>query len=291
MSALRVSPLLTCGLVQRSAKFLSMEKVILITGASTGIGRETVKLFQAKNWKVAATMRRPEESDLQKIADVECFRLDVTDVASIKSAITETLEKFGRIDVVVNNAGYGVVGPFEATTLEQIDRQFQTNVIGLMNVCREIIPYFREQKRGYIVNIASVGGRMTFPLYSPYHATKWAVEGFSESLQYELDQFNIRVKIIEPGPIKSDFYDRSQVIARKEGLTAYDHFVDRVVPNLQKAGAEAPDGSVVAEAIYEAVTDDSRRVRYGVNTKGILALRRLLPDRVYRRLIKMIIVK
>jgi NAD(P)-dependent dehydrogenase (short-subunit alcohol dehydrogenase family) len=268
-----------------------MEKVILITGASTGIGRETVKLFQAKNWKVAATMRRPEESDLQKIADVECFRLDVTDIASIKSAITETLEKFGRIDVVVNNAGYGVVGPFEATTLEQIDRQFQTNVIGLMNVCREIIPYFREQKRGYIVNIASVGGRMTFPLYSPYHATKWAVEGFSESLQYELDQFNIRVKIIEPGPIKSDFYDRSQVIARKEGLTAYDHFVDRVVPNLQKAGAEAPDGSVVAEAIYEAVTDDSRRVRYGVNTKGILALRRLLPDRVYRRLIKMIIVK
>jgi NAD(P)-dependent dehydrogenase (short-subunit alcohol dehydrogenase family) len=291
MSALRVSPLLTCGLVQRSAKFLSMEKVILITGASTGIGRETVKLFQAKNWKVAATMRRPEESDLQKIADVECFRLDVTDIASIKSAITETLEKFGRIDVVVNNAGYGVVGPFEATTLEQIDRQFQTNVIGLMNVCREIIPYFREQKRGYIVNIASVGGRMTFPLYSPYHATKWAVEGFSESLQYELDQFNIRVKIIEPGPIKSDFYDRSQVIARKEGLTAYDHFVDRVVPNLQKAGAEAPDGSVVAEAIYEAVTDDSRRLRYGVNTKGILALRRLLPDRVYRRLIKMIIVK
>ena len=269
-----------------------MEKVILITGASTGIGRETVKFFQAKNWKVAATMRRPEEAaDLQKIVDVECVRLDVTDIDSIKSAIAETLEKFGRIDVVVNNAGYGVVGPFEATTLEQIDRQFQTNVIGLMNVCREIIPYFREQERGYIVNIASVGGRMTFPLYSPYHATKWAVEGFSESLQYEIDQFNIRVKIIEPGPIKSDFYNRSQVIAKKEGLTAYDPFVDKVLPNLQKAGAEAPDGSVVAASIYDAVTDDSKRLRYGVNTKGILAARRLLPDRVFRRLIKMMIVK
>jgi short-subunit dehydrogenase len=273
-------------------KFPTMEKVVLVTGASTGIGRETVKLFQAKNWKVAATMRRPEESaDLQKIIDVECVRLDVTDIDSIKSDIAETLEKFGRIDVVVNNAGYGVVGPFEATTLEQVDRQFQTNVIGLMNVCREIIPYFREQKRGYIVNIASVGGRMTFPLYSPYHATKWAVEGFSESLQYELDQFNIRVKIIEPGPIKSDFYDRSQVIAKKEGLTAYDHFVDHVLPNMQKAGAEAPDGSVVAQTIYDAVTDDSKRLRYGVNTKGILAARRLLPDRVFRRLIRMIIVK
>ena len=269
-----------------------MEKVILVTGASTGIGKETVKLFQAKNWKIAATMRRPEESaDLQKIADVETIRLDVIDIDSIKSAIAETLEKFGRIDVVVNNAGYGVVGPFEASTHEQVERQFQTNIIGLMNVCREIIPYFREQKRGYIVNIASVGGRMTFPLYSLYHATKWAVEGFSESLQYELDQFNIRIKIIEPGPIKSDFYDRSQVIAKKEGLAAYDNFVDKVLPNMQKAGAEAPDGSVVAQTIYDAVTDDSKRLRYGVNTKGILVARRLLPYRVFSRLIKMIMVK
>ncbi|HJS50367.1 MAG TPA: SDR family oxidoreductase [Pyrinomonadaceae bacterium] len=269
-----------------------MEKVILVTGASTGIGRETVKLFQAKNWKVAATMRRPEKSeDLQKIADVECIRLDVTDIDSIRSAIAETLEKFGRIDAVVNNAGYGVVGPFEASTYEQVNRQLQTNIIGLMNVCREIIPYFREQKRGHIVNIASVGGRMTFPLYSLYHATKWAVEGFSESLQYELEQFNIRVKIIEPGPIKTDFYDRSQVIAKKEGLTAYDHFVEKVVPNMQKAGAEAPDGSVVAQTIYDAVTDDSKRLRYGVNTKGILALRRLLPERAFKRFIKMIMLK
>lgn len=267
-----------------------MEKVILITGASTGIGRETVKLFQAKNWKVAATMRRPEEADdLKRIVDVECIRLDVTDIGSIKSAIAATLEKFGRIDAVVNNAGYAVVGPFEATTLKQVDRQFQTNVIGLMNVCREIIPYFREQRRGHIVNIASVGGRMTFPLYSVYHATKWAVEGFSESLQHELDQFNIRVKIIEPGPIRSDFYDRSAVIAKRDDLGVYDNFVARVLPNMQKAGEHAPDGSVVAETIYDAVTDGSRRLRYGVNTKGILFVRRLLPDRVFNPLIKKIV--
>src|SRR5688572_21856284 len=238
-----------------------MEKVILVTGASTGIGRETVKLFQAKNWKVAATMRRPEESeDLQKIADVECIRLDVTDIDSIRSAIAETLEKFGRIDAVVNNAGYGVVGPFEATTPEQVDRQFDTNIIGLMNVCREIVPYFREQKRGHIVNIASVGGRVTFPLYSVYNATKWAVEGFSESLQHELDAFNIRVKIIEPGPIKSDFYDRSQSLAVKEGLTAYDHFSSKALPNLQNAGEAAPDGKIVAQTIYDAATDGTKRM-------------------------------
>src|SRR5436190_1313978 len=169
-----------------------MEKVVLITGASTGIGNETAKLFQSKNWKVAATMRSPEKAeDLQNIVDVECIRLDVTEPASIRSAIDMTLEKFGRIDVVVNNAGYGLVGPFEAMTDEQIERQFQTNVLGMMNVCRAIVPYFREHKRGIIVNVASLGGRVTFPFYSIYNSTKWAVEGFSESLQFELDQFNI----------------------------------------------------------------------------------------------------
>src|SRR5688572_505494 len=171
-----------------------MEKVVLITGASTGIGLETAKLFQTKNWKVAATMRNPETAtELGNIVDLERIRLDVTDLASIRSAIDQTLAKFGRIDAVINNAGYGVVGPFEATTPEQVERQFETNVFGAMNVCREILPHFREQKRGVIANVASVGGRMTFPLYSVYHATKWAMEGFSESLQFELDQFNIRV--------------------------------------------------------------------------------------------------
>src|SRR5258708_7674729 len=201
-----------------------MNKVVLITGASSGIGLHTAKLFQAKDWKVAATMRRPENAaELQKIVDLECFRLDVTDISSIKSAIAATLDKFGRIDAVVNNAGFAVVGPFEAATQEQIEREMQTNVYGLMNVCREILPYFREQKLGTIVNVASMGGRITFPLYRLYHATKWAVEGFREALQFEVKEFNIKIKIIEPGPIKTDFYDRSQSITKKEGLAAYDN--------------------------------------------------------------------
>jgi NAD(P)-dependent dehydrogenase (short-subunit alcohol dehydrogenase family) len=269
-----------------------MNKVILITGASSGIGKETAKLFQVKNWRVAATMRTPEEAeDLQRIADIETFRLDVTDVDSIKQAIAGALEKFGRIDAVVNNAGYAVVGAFEAASAEQIERQYQTNVFGLMNVTREILPYFRQEKRGIIANIASVGGRMTFPLYSLYNSTKWAVEGFSESLQYELEQFNIRIKIIEPGPIKTDFYDRSQDVSRKEGLTAYDWFIDRALPNMKKAGETAPDGRVVAEKIFEAVTDGSKKLRYGVNTKGILTARKLLPDWAFFRVIKAAILK
>jgi short-subunit dehydrogenase len=269
-----------------------MNKVILITGASSGIGKETAKLFQTKNWKVAATMRVPEKAeDLQKIADIECFRLDVTDIDSIKSAINDTIEKFGRIDAVVNNAGYGLIGAFEAATQEQIEKQFQTNVFGLMNVCREILPYFRKQKRGTIVNVASVGGRITFPLYSLYHATKWAVEGFSESLQYEVEPFGIKIKIIEPGPIKTDFYDRSQDLTRKEGLTAYDLFIDKALPNMQKAGADAPDGSIVAQTIYEAVTDGTKKMRYSVNTKGILTARKFLPDSLFFRIVRSAILK
>lgn len=264
-----------------------MEKVILITGASTGIGKETAKLFQAKNWKVAATMRSPEKADdLQKIADLECIRLDVTDPESIKSAIKRTVEIFGRIDVVVNNAGYALFGPFEAASPEQIERQFETNVLGLMNVCREILPYFREQKKGTIVNVASVGGRMTFPFYSLYNSTKWAVEGFSESLQYEVEQFNIRIKIIEPGPIKTDFYERSEEEARKDGLTAYDFMSDKARSNMQKAGATAPDGRIVAETVYNSVTDGSKRLRYSVNTKGLLAARKFLPDRLFFALVR-----
>jgi NAD(P)-dependent dehydrogenase (short-subunit alcohol dehydrogenase family) len=273
-------------------KIQTMNKVVLITGASTGIGLETAKLFQTKNWKVAATMRSPEKAqDLQKIVDVECMYLDVTDVDSVKTAVAATLEKFGRIDAVVNNAGFAVVGPFEAATPEQIEQQMQTNVYGVMNVCREILPIFREQKSGTIINVASMGGRLTFPLYSIYHASKWALEGFSEGLVYELKEFGIRVKIIEPGPIKTDFYDRSQSISKKEGLTAYDNFVARAMPSLQKAGETGPSAIVVAETIYQAATDDSSKLRYQVNSRAILLARRLMPDWLFLPIIRKAILK
>lgn len=269
-----------------------MEKVVLITGSSTGIGRETAKLFQAKNWKVAATMRSPEkDEELKNIVDVEVIRLDVTDADSIRSAIKETLDKFGRIDVVVNNAGYGLLGAFEAASSEQIDRQFQTNVFGVMNVCREILPYFREQKRGTIVNISSLGGRAALPFSSLYSATKFAIEGFTESLQFELEPFNIRVKIIEPGPIKTDFYGRSGDLAKRDGLTVYDHRTEKFMEFMNEGGATAPDGGVVAQAIYDAVTDGSKRLRYRVNTKGLLAIQSILPASAFRKLVKTIFLR
>lgn len=269
-----------------------MENVVLVTGSSSGIGLETVKLFQSKNWKVAATMRTPEKhADLQRIADVETFRLDVTDPDSIKVAFASAIEKFGRIDVVVNNAGFGLLGAFEAATPEQVREQFETNVFGVMNVCREAIPYFREQKRGTIINITSMAGRTAFPYSSLYNATKFAVEGFTESLQYELEPFNVRVKLIEPGPIKTDFYGRSQQVTKKDGLTVYDRSVDRFMDFMNKGGNEAPDGSIVAEAIYDAGTDASAKLRYPVNTKGLLFLRSVLPFGTYRFITKKVFLR
>jgi NAD(P)-dependent dehydrogenase (short-subunit alcohol dehydrogenase family) len=266
-----------------------MAKTVLITGASTGIGYATVQQFQKRGWNVVATMRSPEKvTDLHGLENVLCLRLDVTDPESIQSAVEKALQTFPGIDGLVNNAGYGLIGPFEACTPEQIQRQFQTNVFGLMEVTRALLPHFRQRQSGVIINVASVGGRIAFPLYSLYHATKWAVEGFSESLRYELESFNIRVKIIEPGPIKTDFYTRSPDMAKLPGLTAYEKIVSTVIPSLKKVGETGSPPEATAAVIYQAATDNSQRLRYPAGGKAdqIMLLRKLLPDAVFSQIIR-----
>lgn len=258
-----------------------MSKVVVITGASTGIGRCTAEYFYQRGWKVAATMRRPEVADWAP-QDSERFKvlaLDVTSTPSIQEALAQVRQSWGAVDVLINNAGYGLVGPFEGTQEEQVRRQFETNVLGLMNVTRQVLPEFRQRRQGVIINVSSVGGRVTFPLYSCYHSTKWAVEGFSESLQFELKPFNIRVKLVEPGPIKTEFYDRSQ-----DRVEAPDYEPDysRILERLQKAGEKAPGPELVARAMWQAATDNSWRLRYPVNALDVLWLRRLLPENLFR---------
>lgn len=270
-----------------------VNKTVFITGASSGIGRECALLFAKKGWSVAATMRSPEkETEFSKLKNVICPKLDVTDTGSIAKAISKTIETFGKIDVVVNNAGFGLVGPFEASTDEEVKKEFETNVFGTMNVIREILPHFREQKAGAIVNISSMGGRVTFPLYSVYHATKWAIEGFSESLQYELKPLNIKVKIIEPGVIKTNFYTDSAHIVHKKGLTAYDNYVDSALPYLQSSGASGSHPKVVAETVYKASTEGTSRLRYPTGKSAGLALtmRKLLPDAIYSKVIRKMVL-
>lgn len=267
-------------------------KTVLITGCSTGIGKVTAAHFQAYGWNVAATMRRPElETELTELENVKCIALDVRDENSIRNAINETMSAFGGIDVVVNNAGFGILGAFEASTPESIRNQFDTNVFGVMNVTRAILPYFREKRKGVIINVASTGGRMTWPLASLYHGTKWAVEGFSESLRYELRPFGIKVKIVEPGAIRTDFHGRSQEFAQKEGLVAYDEYVNRVMPNIQEQGAKAPEPDVVAEAIYKAANDGSNRIRYqaGSGAGAFMFLRRVLPTRFFNWMVRRVV--
>lgn len=269
-----------------------MKKTVLITGTSSGIGKSTALYFASKGWNVAATMRTPEkEKELSKVDGIKLFKLDVTDPASIQSAIEESISVFGGIDVVVNNAGYGGVGVFEAASQEQIQRQFNTNVFGVMNVTRAILPYFRQKNSGTIINVTSVGGLITFPIYSVYHSTKWAVEGFAEALQYELRPFNIKIKNIEPGAIKTDFYDRSQDLFKKEGLTDYDNYAKVAFENTQNAGVNAPGPDVVARKIYKAALDRSFRLRYpaGPQAPALLFLRRLLPLSWFRSIVKLVV--
>lgn len=264
----------------------SAGKTVLITGASVGIGRATATLFAERGWTVAATMRRPEESDLASVSDrIRLFPLDVTDDASVEAAIERVIAECGPIDVVVNNAGYGLLGPFEAQTDAQIRRQFETNLFGVMNVIRAALPHMRARKQGRIVNVGSAAGRMTLPLYSAYCATKWALDGFSEALWLELRQHNIKVKIIEPGMVKTEFFDRREV-ATKPGLTDYDTFVEAVMPNLQTWEETGAEPEVVARAIWKASTSFWPRLRYQPNAQFAVWPRGWIPGHLYVRVIR-----
>ncbi|MEY3304388.1 MAG: hypothetical protein RLZZ139_2761 [Cyanobacteriota bacterium] len=270
-----------------------MTKTVLITGASSGIGRATALYFQKQGWNVVATMRSPDkETDradsLAKLDRLICLKLDVTDHQTIIDAVAETIARFGAIDVLVNNAGYGMLGAFETSTPTQIQRQFETNVFGLMETTRAVLPHFRDRKQGVIVNVASIGGRVAFPLYSLYHSTKWAVEGFSESLQHELLAFNIRVKIVEPGPIKTDFYERSAERTSNPDFPAYDEFSDRILTKLNQIGTTGALPEVVAKTIYKASTDNSWKLRYPADpiAKQLLFIRKLLPDFLFTKIVR-----
>jgi NAD(P)-dependent dehydrogenase (short-subunit alcohol dehydrogenase family) len=260
-----------------------VSKTVLITGTSSGIGRETALCFASKGWNVVATMRNPEsrQTDLKGRDHIDCVHLDVLDVESVRKAVRFARDKYGSIDVIVNNAGFATLGPFEASKKEQVQRQFNTNVIGLMDITKEIIPIFRKQRHGTIINLASMGGRVSFPFYSVYNATKWAVEGFSESLQYELRPFNIKVKIVEPGVIETDFYGRSMDTFQDNNVETYDIYLQSSKKKMGNMKGSRP--IVVAETIFKAANDKSWRLRYtaGNDARLLLFIRKLAPDQLF----------
>jgi NAD(P)-dependent dehydrogenase (short-subunit alcohol dehydrogenase family) len=262
------------------------KKTVFITGCSSGIGLAAAQVFLARGWNTIATMRNPQSrrTPLHESGAAEILPLDVTDAESIRTAARTARERHGRIDAVVNNAGYALYGPFEASDAGQVARQFETNVFGLMAVVREFLPIFREQKGGTLINVASMGGRIGFPLYSVYNATKWAVEGFSEALRHELQPLNIRVRLIEPGVIRTDFYDRSMDPARSERVPAeYAGILARSDRYREKSAHSGTAPEAVARAIFRAATDRGGRLRYPVGSDAVLVsfLRRILPDGLF----------
>jgi len=255
--------------------------VVLITGASSGIGRAAANLFAERGWRVAATMRNPSDgSALEQHKGVKVLPLDVTDTDSVEAAVTAALEHFGRIDVLVNNAGYGLFGPFETATDEQIRRQFATNVEGLFTVTRAVLPAMRSQGSGTVINVASLGGLVALPFFSLYSASKFAVVGFTEALSFELAPLGIRAKVIAPGGVATDFSGRSMAHTLAAAEPAYSATLAKVMAALGARRGNYSSAESVAETIFTAATDAADRVMYlaGADAEQVYALQRSLSE-------------
>jgi NAD(P)-dependent dehydrogenase (short-subunit alcohol dehydrogenase family) len=262
---------------------------LVITGASSGIGKATARLFADKGWNVVATMRNPaQEKDLRESAKLKLVALDVQDPASPPAAVAAAIGAFGRIDVWLNNAGYGAFGPVEAGSREQIQRQFDVNVFGLIACVQAIAPHFRANKAGVLINVSSIGGLMTVPSYGVYNASKFAVEGLSEGLWYELGIFGVKVKLIEPGAIKTDFGGRSLDAWDFSHLPDYAPFMAKVKATRDNFVKNSSTPELVAGVIYEAATDPSDRLRYlaGPDAKRFWPVRRWLGYKTQMKLVK-----
>lgn len=257
-------------------------KTVLITGTSSGIGRAAAIKFHHEGWNVIATMRSPEkETALSELDNVLVTRLDVQDPDSIKSAVKKAIEKFGLVDALVNNAGFAVFGAFEMATQQQLDTIFEINVYGPMRVIKALLPYMREAKKGTIINITSQGGRVTFPTCSLYNASKFAMEGFTESLAYEMIPFGIHTKIVEPGSTQTRFVNSAEVTGNDHDV--YSEFVKTGLDNWAKYDTMTSTPEQIADTIYAAATDDSDRLRYisGEDTELYFSKRQTGSDQDY----------
>jgi NAD(P)-dependent dehydrogenase (short-subunit alcohol dehydrogenase family) len=241
-------------------------KTILITGASAGLGKATAKLFQAKGWDVIATMRSPEkETELNKLNNVTLLALDITNNEQVQQTVDDAL-KLGDIDVVFNNAGYGLIGPVESHTEEQIRAQFDTNFFGTLSVIRAFIPYFRERKKGLFINTTSLCGLVSNPQSAIYNASKWALQGLAESLSYDLAQFHIGIKNVAPGGIKTEFTKAMQSTEDK----AYDATMAKMMEGFQDGTLmEFTEAEQIAEVVYQAATDEKDQLTYPAGNDAV----------------------
>jgi NAD(P)-dependent dehydrogenase (short-subunit alcohol dehydrogenase family) len=266
------------------------KKVAVVTGSSTGIGFETALLLARSRFHTYATMRDLKKSkNMVEIANAEnlplkVLQLDVNDDTSVKGAIGKIIAENSRIDVIVNNAGYGLISPLEDVTLDQVREQFETNFFGVIRVMHEAIPTMRRQRNGTIVNVSSLVGRVGIPLSSAYVATKFALEGLSESMRYELNEFGINIVLIEPGVIKTKIFENVKTGDIRSRLESpYADFIERASKGFGKMIDNSSSPQLVAKAILNAITSREPEIRYlvGEDAEYILKIRKNSTDKEF----------
>ncbi len=268
-----------------------MDRTALVTGASSGIGEATVQALKARGFTVFAAARRVERMAGLASEGVSLVAMDLTDDASITAGVAQVLDTSGRLDVLVNNAGYGSYGALEDVPLDEARRQFEVNVFGLARLCQLALPGMRARRGGRIINVSSIGGKIYEPLGSWYHATKFAVEGLSDSLRVELRPFGVDVVLIEPGAIATEWITISaQHVLAASGASDYSRRAEAVATVLNETARNPRLHSgpeVVARAIARAATVRRPRTRYvvGRGAKPIVFARRVLPDRAFDALL------
>ena len=285
-------------IIMEELPITSDQKVVIVTGSSSGMGFETSLILARNGFYTYATMRKLEGEGSKHLADItksenlplQIIRLDVNDDKSVKDAINTIVKEKDRIDVVVNNAGYDLMGALEETSMEEIKGQFETNLFGAIRVLQAVIPIMRKQKAGTIVNITSLGGRVSFPLNSAYRATKFAFEGLSESIQYELEPFGIKIIVIEPGGVGSNFMKNLKMAsnASDPSNSPYGSFQNSISEYFKQWLQSAIHPSEVPKTILHAVTSDNPEFRYVVGKDAMMTLesRKSMSDREFQGMIK-----
>jgi NAD(P)-dependent dehydrogenase (short-subunit alcohol dehydrogenase family) len=268
-------------------------KVAVVTGSSSGIGFETSLVLARNNFCTYATMRNPESGTKMRAVQsgenlqIEIIQLDVTSDKSVSDAIQSILSESGKIDVLVNNAGYGLVGAFEELGMDEIKQQYETNFFGAIRVTQAVIPIMKNQKSGIIVNISSGAGRFGYPGGSAYVSTKFALEGLTESFAYELDPFGIKVVLVEPGFVRTNF---SNVIAKRsqEPDSEYAKMMQKMAGRLEEMRRNSSSPELVANIVLEAVTTKNPNLRYlaGKDVEQWIEQKKKLSDKEFFNMIK-----
>jgi NAD(P)-dependent dehydrogenase (short-subunit alcohol dehydrogenase family) len=271
------------------------QQVAVVTGSSSGIGYETSLILARNGFLTYATMRNLNKSENMKLIvakenlPIQIKQLDVTDDVSVKNAIQDISSEAGHIDVLVNNAGYGLNGAFEDLAMDEIKAQYETNVFGLVRTTQAVLPIMRRQKSGTIVNISSGAGRFGFPGSSAYVSTKFAVEGLSESMSYELEPFGIKVVIVEPGVIRTNFVD-GMVVAKKSQKpnSPYSQITQKIATGFEEMLKNASSADLVAKVVLDAITDKNPSLRYlaGSDVETWLGGKRKIADEEFLKVMK-----